>query len=68
MIGIYGVGAYEANGEVANAIALLEDVVAIRKQTLAETHPDRLASEASLRICCEMSRLEDASPEGSGLG
>jgi hypothetical protein len=37
--------AYQANGQVKQAVALLEQVVAIHKRTLAEDHPDRLASQ-----------------------
>jgi tetratricopeptide (TPR) repeat protein len=40
--------AYQANGQVKDAVRLLEHVVAIRKRVLAEDHPDRLASQAML--------------------
>jgi tetratricopeptide (TPR) repeat protein len=40
--------AYQANGQVRDAIRLLEQVVAIREQVLAEDHLDRLASQAVL--------------------
>ncbi|RYP33538.1 hypothetical protein DL767_004713 [Monosporascus sp. MG133] len=40
--------AYQANGQVKGAIALLEQVVAIQARTLAEDHPNRLASEHAL--------------------
>ena len=42
------VGAYQANGQVKEAVALLEQVVKIREQALAEDHPSRLASQHSL--------------------
>ena len=38
-------GAYQANGQVKEAIALLEEVAWVRERTLAEDHPDRLASQ-----------------------
>ena len=37
--------AYEANGQVKDAVRLLEHVVAIRERVQAEDHPDRLRSE-----------------------
>jgi tetratricopeptide (TPR) repeat protein len=40
--------AYEANGQVKDAIQLLEHVVAIEGRVLAEDHPDRLASQHEL--------------------
>ncbi|MBE3043403.1 tetratricopeptide repeat protein, partial [Candidatus Bathyarchaeota archaeon] len=40
--------AYQANGQVKEAIKLLENVVATEKETLAETHPSRLASQHQL--------------------
>lgn len=42
--------AYQANGQVKEAVALLEQVVEIRGTTLAETHPDRLASQYTLAL------------------
>ncbi|PCD44537.1 hypothetical protein AU210_003613 [Fusarium oxysporum f. sp. radicis-cucumerinum] len=36
------------DGRVTEAVELLEDVVAIRKKTLTESHPDRLASQHEL--------------------
>jgi hypothetical protein len=41
-------GAYQANGQVKEAVSLLEQVVKIRQQTLAEDHPDRLTSQHEL--------------------
>ena len=41
-------GAYEANGQVKKAVALLEEVVQIRSQSLAADHPSRLASQHEL--------------------
>ena len=38
-------GAYQANGQVKEAVKLLERVVAIRTEVLAEDHPSRLASQ-----------------------
>jgi hypothetical protein len=40
--------AYLANGQVKNAVRLMEQVVAIHKRVLAEDHPDRLASQGVL--------------------
>jgi hypothetical protein len=40
--------AYQANGQVKDAVRLLEQVVAIRERVLAEDHPDRLASQHNL--------------------
>ena len=40
--------AYEANGQIKEAIQLLEHVVAARKTTLADDHPSRLASQHTL--------------------
>jgi hypothetical protein len=40
--------AYQANGQVKQAIDLLKHVVDIEKKTLAEDHPDRLASQYAL--------------------
>jgi len=40
--------AYQANGQVKDAVRLLEHVVAIHKQVMAEDHPDRLASQHNL--------------------
>jgi tetratricopeptide (TPR) repeat protein len=40
--------AYQANGQVKDAVRLLEQVVAISERVLAEDHPDRLASQAVL--------------------
>jgi Tetratricopeptide repeat len=41
-------GAYEANGQVKEAVLLLEQVVKIEEQTLAKDHPSRLASQEVL--------------------
>ncbi|MDB5243361.1 MAG: putative kinesin light chain 1, partial [Spirosoma sp.] len=41
-------GAYEADGQIKKAVALLEQVVAVQERTLAEDHPDRLASQHAL--------------------
>ena len=40
--------AYQADGQVKEAVKLLEQVVAIREQVLKEDHPDRLASQHAL--------------------
>ena len=40
--------AYEANGQVKEAVELLEHVVAVREKMLAEDHPYRLASQHAL--------------------
>ena len=40
--------AYQANGQIKEAVKLLEAVVAIRTEVLAEDHPSRLASQHEL--------------------
>ncbi|KAJ5494646.1 TPR repeat protein [Penicillium fimorum] len=40
--------AYQSNGQVKEAVQLLERVVAIRAEVLAEDHPNRLASQHAL--------------------
>jgi hypothetical protein len=40
--------AYQANGQIKEAVRLLEHVVAIQGRVLAEDHPDRLASHRAL--------------------
>jgi tetratricopeptide (TPR) repeat protein len=40
---------YWANGQTEDAVRLLEHVVKVQDDTLAETHPDRLVSEGWLR-------------------
>jgi hypothetical protein len=39
---------YRANGQIEDGVRLLEHVVKVRDDTLAETHPDRLVSEGWL--------------------
>jgi tetratricopeptide (TPR) repeat protein len=41
-------GAYQANGQVTEAVQLLEGVVKIHSRTLVEEHPSRLASQHEL--------------------
>jgi tetratricopeptide (TPR) repeat protein len=41
---------YQANGQVKDAVRLLEQVVAIRERVLAEDHPSRLASQHVLAM------------------
>ena len=41
-------GAYEDNGQVKEAVELLESIVAIEVEVLAEDHPSRLASQRAL--------------------
>jgi hypothetical protein len=40
--------AYQDDGQVKKAVALLEHVVAVWEKTLAEDHPDRLAAKKAL--------------------
>jgi Flp pilus assembly protein TadD len=40
--------AYQANGQVEQAVALLEHVVALKRRRYAETHPSRVVSEKVL--------------------
>lgn len=40
--------AYQANGQIKEAVKLLEHIVAIDSEVLAEDHPDRLLSERTL--------------------
>ena len=42
--------AYRANGQVKEAVELLEQVVVIEARVLAEEHPDRLASQHALAL------------------
>lgn len=37
--------AYQGNGQVKEAVQLLERVVAIKEEALVKEHPDRLASQ-----------------------
>ncbi|RYN56949.1 hypothetical protein AA0117_g13239 [Alternaria alternata] len=46
-------GAYQADGQVHKAVALLEHVVEVREKTLAAEHPSRLASQHALAIAYE---------------
>jgi hypothetical protein len=41
-------GAYQADGQVPKAVALLEHVVAVQEKVLAKEHPSRLASQHEL--------------------
>ncbi|KAB5581166.1 hypothetical protein GE09DRAFT_950187, partial [Coniochaeta sp. 2T2.1] len=43
-------GAYQSDGQIKKAVALLEHVVAVKERTRAEEHPDRLASQHNLAI------------------
>jgi tetratricopeptide (TPR) repeat protein len=43
-------------GQVKKAVLLLEQVVKIREQTLAEDHPDRLASQHALAVAYKANR------------
>jgi tetratricopeptide (TPR) repeat protein len=53
--------AYQANGQVKDAVQLLEHVVAIRERVLAEDHPDRLASQHELARAYEANgQVKDA--------
>ena len=55
--------AYEANGQVEKAVELLEQVVKIVETTLAETHPDRLASQYVLAIAYRANRQVEKAVE-----
>ncbi|KJZ69480.1 hypothetical protein HIM_11122 [Hirsutella minnesotensis 3608] len=44
---------YRANGQVKEAVAMLEHVVAVRERTLSEEHPSRLASQHVLASAYE---------------
>jgi hypothetical protein len=50
-------GAYEANGQVKEAVVLLEQVVKIRETTLADDHPDWLVSERALSYFLQQIRF-----------
>jgi tetratricopeptide (TPR) repeat protein len=41
-------GAYQANGQVKEAVTLLQHVVKVKEDVLAEDHPSRLASQHAL--------------------
>ncbi|KAK5128650.1 hypothetical protein LTR08_003942 [Meristemomyces frigidus] len=43
-------GAYRANGQIKNAVELLEHVVKVKEANLADNHPSRLASQHDLAI------------------
>jgi tetratricopeptide (TPR) repeat protein len=45
--------AYRANGQIKEAVKLLESVVAIEAKALAENHPNQLASQHELAIAYE---------------
>lgn len=47
-------GAYQADGQVKRAVALLEHVVKVEEGSLAEDHSDRLASQRLLFYMYEM--------------
>lgn len=49
--------AYEANGQVKEAVKLLEHVVAIEGTILAEDYPDRLASQQRLKDVLQIADL-----------
>jgi hypothetical protein len=53
-------GAYQANGQIKQAVELLEHVVEVKERTLAEEHPSRLASQ---HVLAEL--LLQMSPESS---
>lgn len=53
--------AYRENGQVEDAIKLLEQVVNIQETSLTETHPDRLCSQHELAVAYrENEQVEDA--------
>ena len=53
-------GAYEANGQVEEAVQLLEHVVQVEEK-LADDHPDRLASQHALALAYEANgQIEEA--------
>lgn len=53
--------AYLENGQIGEAVELLQTVVAIRSQTLAEDHPNRLVSQHELaRAYLENGQIEEA--------
>jgi tetratricopeptide (TPR) repeat protein len=59
----YLAGAYLANGQVKEAMQLLEHEVAIRVRVLAEDHPDRLASQHELAAAYQANgQVKDAVP------
>jgi tetratricopeptide (TPR) repeat protein len=52
---------YRANGQVKDAVRLLEQVVAIHRRVLAEDHPDRLHSQHNLAIAYQANgQVKDA--------
>ncbi|KAK4119383.1 purine and uridine phosphorylase [Parathielavia appendiculata] len=59
-------GAYRANGQVKEAVALLEQVVAIKAKTLAEDHPSRLASQQWLEYILEAADQDELDYNVSG--
>jgi hypothetical protein len=57
--------AYQANGQVKDAVELLEEVVRI-KQTLEEDHPSRLVSQLSSRTQAHTKSLTEGAKEAKG--
>jgi hypothetical protein len=51
--------AYQDNGQVNDAVRLLEQVVAIEGRVLVEDHPDRLASQHELARAYEAAKQPD---------
>ena len=41
--------AYRSDGQIKQAVEILEHVVAVRERTPDEDHPDRLASQRALQ-------------------
>ena len=52
-------GAYQADGQIKEAVKLLEQVVAIREKVLKEDHPSRLASQRTLLRLHAQQRCEE---------
>jgi hypothetical protein len=48
---------HRASGQVQEAVKLLEHVVEVRSRTLADDHPDLLASEGCLTYLSQELRL-----------
>jgi thioredoxin-like negative regulator of GroEL len=51
-------GAYWANGQVTEAVELLEQVVAIKQKAMSKEHPNRLLSEYALLQLYEKMQIQ----------
>lgn len=50
--------AYRSDGQIKQAVEILEHVVAVRERTPDEDHPDRLASQRALQKIKQSIKVE----------